>query len=52
MKFIPLKSPNFSKKNRKLSDIKFLILHYTGMQSIRVSINRLLNPKQSELSLS
>ena len=45
MKFIPLKSPNFSKKNRKLSDIKFLILHYTGMQSIRVSINRLIDPK-------
>ena len=26
-------SPNFSKKSRKLKDIKFIIIHYTGMQS-------------------
>ena len=38
-------SPNFSKKIRKNKDIKFIILHYTGMQSKIVSIKRLLNPK-------
>ena len=26
-------SPNFSKKNRIKKDIKFVIIHYTGMQS-------------------
>ena len=45
MKCIPLNSPNFSTKNRKLGDIKFIIFHYTGMQSVRVSINRLIDPK-------
>ena len=40
-----LYSPNFSKKIRKNKDIKFIILHYTGMQSKIVSIKRLLNPK-------
>ena len=48
VKFMRLKvskSLNFSKKPRSLSDIRFLIIHYTGMQSERVSINRLKNPK-------
>ena len=44
-----LKSPNYSKKKRKLSKIKYLIIHYTGMQSERVSIDRLLN-KQHKVS--
>ena len=44
-----LKSPNHSKKKRKLSKIKYLIIHYTGMQSERVSIDRLLN-KQHKVS--
>ena len=39
------KSPNFSKKVRSLRKIRFLIIHYTGMQSERVSMNRLKNPK-------
>ena len=38
-------SPNFSKKNRKTSEIKFVIIHYTGMQSEIESIKRLKNPK-------
>ena len=38
-------SPNFSKKKRKIKDIKFVIMHYTGMQSEIESINRLKNPK-------
>ena len=39
------KSLNFSKKMRSLRDIKYLIIHYTGMQSARVSMKRLKNPK-------
>ena len=39
------RSLNFSKKPRSLKDIRFLIIHYTGMQSARVSINRLKNTK-------
>tara|TARA_B100000963_G_C22610843_1_gene664780 strand:+ start:1515 stop:2228 length:714 start_codon:yes stop_codon:yes gene_type:complete len=38
-------SPNFSRKKRLKSDIKFVIIHYTGMQSEIASINRLLNIK-------
>ena len=44
MKLISLKSNNFS-KNRNKKKIKFLIIHYTGMQSMRVSIKRLVSPK-------
>ncbi len=39
------KSINFSKKSRNKQNIKFLIIHYTGMQSARVSLNKLKNPK-------
>ena len=39
------KSLNYSKKTRLKTNIRFLILHYTGMQSARVSLNRLKNPK-------
>ena len=45
MNFEIIKSPNFLKKTRKNGNIKFIIIHYTGMQSIRASIKRLLNPK-------
>jgi len=38
-------SPNYSKKNRLKKDIKFIIIHYTGMQSEIESIKRLKNPK-------
>ena len=38
-------SPNFSSKTRHRKDIKFVIIHYTGMQSEIESINRLKNPK-------
>ena len=38
-------SPNYSKKNRLKKDIKFIIIHYTGMQSEIESIRRLKNPK-------
>ena len=39
------KSLNYSKKTRLKTNIRFLILHYTGMQSARVSLKRLKNPK-------
>tara|TARA_B100001250_G_C19784224_1_gene783339 strand:+ start:1257 stop:1979 length:723 start_codon:yes stop_codon:yes gene_type:complete len=45
MNFINLKSPNFSKKPRNIKKIKFIIIHYTGMQSARVSLERLTSPK-------
>tara|TARA_B100001057_G_C22776166_1_gene921645 strand:- start:124 stop:828 length:705 start_codon:yes stop_codon:yes gene_type:complete len=38
-------SPNFSKKQRSKKDIKYVIIHYTGMQSEIESINRLKNSK-------
>lgn len=38
-------SPNFSKNKRKSKDIKFLVIHYTGMQSKIESIVRLVDPK-------
>ena len=34
-------SPNFTKKTRKIADIKFVIIHYTGMQSEIESLKRL-----------
>ena len=40
-----LYSANFSKKLRKNTDIKLIVIHYTGMQSRIESIKRLLNPK-------
>tara|TARA_E500000178_G_scaffold216244_1_gene213466 strand:+ start:1848 stop:2555 length:708 start_codon:yes stop_codon:yes gene_type:complete len=45
MKIIPSFSPNYSSKTRPKGDIKFLIIHYTGMQSEIESIKRLQNPK-------
>ena len=38
-------SPNIPKNKRALKDIKFVIIHYTGMQSAIDSINRLKNVK-------
>jgi len=34
-------SPNFNPKKRKTNQIKFLILHYTGMKTEKAAINRL-----------
>ena len=45
MKIAPNFSPNHSKKARLKNDIKFIIIHYTGMQSEIESIRRLKNPK-------
>ena len=44
MKIRVNKSVNFSKKTRSLRDIQYLIIHYTGMQSARVSMKRLKSP--------
>lgn len=45
MKIISDFSVNYSKKTRHKKDIKFVIIHYTGMQSEIESIKRLKNPK-------
>jgi|TARA_B100000780_G_scaffold253490_1_gene201106 N-acetylmuramoyl-L-alanine amidase len=45
MKFTIKNSPNFSKKSRKPTMVSFIIIHYTGMQSKRASVERLTNPK-------
>ena len=45
MNITPLKSQSFSKKPRNKDKIKFLIIHYTGMQSMRASIKRLVSVK-------
>ncbi len=45
MKIISNFSPNYSKKPRLKRDIKFVIIHYTGMQSGIESIKRLKDPK-------
>ena len=44
MEKTPHFSPNFSSKSRLKSKIKFVIIHYTGMQSEIGSIRRLKNP--------
>ena len=45
MKIIIDLSPNFSKRNRSRNHIKFVIIHYTGMQSEIESKKRLKNLK-------
>ena len=45
MKIIFVDSPNYSNKIRKKKNIKFIVIHYTGMQSERVCIERLSNNK-------
>tara|TARA_B100000886_G_scaffold339227_1_gene304065 strand:+ start:2602 stop:3312 length:711 start_codon:yes stop_codon:yes gene_type:complete len=45
MKIVQKSSPNQSKNSRTYRDIKFVIIHYTGMQSEIESIKRLTNPK-------
>ena len=45
MKFKSIYSPNFDKKDRSKKTIKFIIIHYTGMQSERESLKRLSNTK-------
>ena len=45
MKLIQILSPNHSKNLRSLKGIKFVIIHYTGMQSEIESIKRLTSPK-------
>jgi len=45
MKIFNHYSPNFNRKKRLARSIKFIVIHYTGMQSERESIKRLCNPK-------
>ena len=44
MKINYIFSPNFDRKKRPIKSIKFVVIHYTGMQSERESIIRLCNP--------
>ena len=43
MKIKNIFSPNYSKKKRPAISLKFIIIHYTGMQSERESTKRLCN---------
>ena len=45
MKIKNILSLNYSKRKRSTNSIKFIIIHYTGMQSERESIQRLCNPR-------
>ena len=45
MKFSKFPSPNYDKTPRSNNLIKFIVIHYTGMQSERESLKRLVNPK-------
>ena len=38
-------SPNFEKKRRSNKSITSIIIHYTGMQSERESLKRLISPR-------
>ena len=49
MKIIILKSLNHSNKKRVKKNIKFIVIHYTGMQSERACIKR-LSSKKSQVS--
>ena len=49
MKIKLLNSPNYSRNSRPKKSIKFIIIHYTGMQSEIESVRRLLN-KRSKVS--
>ena len=49
MKVKFLKSPNYSPKSRTSNKIKYLVIHYTGMQSEGESIKR-LTKKKSQVS--
>jgi N-acetylmuramoyl-L-alanine amidase len=49
MKINILHSPNHSTKNRSKNNIKFIVIHYTGMQSERACIRRLTS-KSSQVS--
>ena len=45
MKVKTFKSPNHSSQQRRAAQIKFVVIHYTGMQSEDESIKRLINKK-------
>ena len=45
MKINILHSPNYSNRERLKKSIKFIILHYTGMQSERACVKKLIDKK-------
>ena len=44
MKTVKIFSPNHDKRKRSINSIKIIVIHYTGMQSERESIEKLCNP--------
>ena len=44
-----LYSPNFSPKKRNIKNIKYLIIHYTGMKKTSDAIKRLIKHKTKNL---
>ena len=44
MKIIKNFSPNYDRKKRPVNSIQIIVVHYTGMQSERESINKLSSP--------
>ena len=44
MKIIKNFSPNYDRKKRVINSIQVIVIHYTGMQSERESIEKLVNP--------
>ena len=44
MNIVNLFSPNYKQAKRSENSIKVIVVHYTGMQSERDSLNRLCNP--------
>ena len=45
MRIRNLFSPNYNRKTRRANSIKFIVIHYTGMQSERESIKKLRDSK-------
>ena len=45
IKITPNYSPNFSKFKRLKKNIKYIIIHYTGMKNELLALNRLTNHK-------
>ena len=45
MKVKVISSPNHSAKKRERNKIKYIVIHYTGMQSEGESIKRLIDKK-------
>ena len=43
MQIVKIFSPNYDRKKRAVNSVKIIVIHYTGMQSERESIQKLCN---------